>query len=188
MSKRNTVIRSMHDLGIAAWFGGGLMGAVGLNGATAKAKDPTERLRLSSIGWARWTPVLLGAMVVHGTGGIMLIISNRQRLAAQPEAMTNTAVKTVVTGLAGAASLAGAFAGSSIAKHYKEGAAGVTEPDAGSSDQLATAQRIESVTQWLIPIFTGVLIILGAQQGEQQRPAAGWFENLGSRARRAVGR
>ncbi|MDT5205049.1 MAG: hypothetical protein QOD34_1685, partial [Mycobacterium sp.] len=33
MSTRNTVIRSLHDLGAAAWFGGSLMGAVGLNGA-----------------------------------------------------------------------------------------------------------------------------------------------------------
>ena len=57
MSQTNTVIRSMHDTGLAAWFGGSLMGAVGLNGAAAKAKDPTERLELSSLGWARWAPV-----------------------------------------------------------------------------------------------------------------------------------
>ena len=41
MSERNTLIRSMHDLGLAAWFGGNLMGAVGLNGGAAKAKDPS---------------------------------------------------------------------------------------------------------------------------------------------------
>ena len=28
MSTRNTLIRSMHDLGLAAWFGGSLMGAI----------------------------------------------------------------------------------------------------------------------------------------------------------------
>src|SRR5580693_7837599 len=33
-SNRNTIIRSMHDLGAAAWFGGTLMGAVGVNGAS----------------------------------------------------------------------------------------------------------------------------------------------------------
>ena len=42
MAARNTLVRSLHDLGLAAWFGGTLMGAVGLNGATAKAKDPAE--------------------------------------------------------------------------------------------------------------------------------------------------
>ena len=62
MSERNTLVRSMHDLGLAAWFGGGLMGVVGLNGGTAKAKEPSERLRLASIGWARWAPRSAGAV------------------------------------------------------------------------------------------------------------------------------
>jgi hypothetical protein len=48
VSTRNTVIRSMHDVGLAAWFGGALMGAVGLNGATSEVDDPTDR--------ARWRP------------------------------------------------------------------------------------------------------------------------------------
>lgn len=39
-STRSTVIRSMHDLGAAAWFGGALMGAVALNGATGDIADP----------------------------------------------------------------------------------------------------------------------------------------------------
>ena len=28
----DTLARSLHDLGLAAWFGGSLMGAIGLNG------------------------------------------------------------------------------------------------------------------------------------------------------------
>lgn len=28
MSERNTVLRSLHDIGLAAWFGGSLAGAV----------------------------------------------------------------------------------------------------------------------------------------------------------------
>jgi len=30
MSERNTALRPMHDTGLAGWFGGPLMGAVGL--------------------------------------------------------------------------------------------------------------------------------------------------------------
>ncbi|MFF2206234.1 hypothetical protein [Streptomyces sp. NPDC058145] len=45
MSGRNTVIRSLHDLGLAAWFGGSLMGAVGLNGA-ARQEGATETAQL----------------------------------------------------------------------------------------------------------------------------------------------
>src|SRR4051812_21266058 len=36
LSERNTLVRSLHDLGLAAWFGGSLMGAVGLNGAAER--------------------------------------------------------------------------------------------------------------------------------------------------------
>ena len=46
MSERNTVLRSMHDIGLAGWFGGSLMGAVGLNGAAAQAANPAERLQI----------------------------------------------------------------------------------------------------------------------------------------------
>ena len=47
MEARNTLVRSLHDLSLATWFGGNLMGVVGLNGATAKAKDSTDRIRLT---------------------------------------------------------------------------------------------------------------------------------------------
>jgi len=188
MSGRNTVLRSMHDLGVAAWFGGALMGAIGVNGGASEAKDPTERLRLSSPGWARWAPVQIAAIAVHGIGGIGLIVANKGRLAAQGEARTNSAVKIVVTAAAGAASVAAGLAGASILKHSDEGAESVSEPGSSASDELATAQRAEKVLQWAIPVLTGVLIVLGAQQGEQQRPGQGWAKNLTEKAKSAVGR
>src|SRR2546430_2227926 len=57
MSDQHTVLRSMHDTGLAAWFGGSLMGVVGLNGAVAEADQPTEPLHISAVGWKRWAPV-----------------------------------------------------------------------------------------------------------------------------------
>ncbi|MFB2557440.1 hypothetical protein [Herbiconiux liangxiaofengii] len=175
MSTRNTLVRGMHDIGLAAWFGGTLMGAVGLNGATAKAADPTERLRLSSLGWAKWAPVQLAAIVTHGIGGIGLILGNKGRLAAQPEARSNTTVKLVITGLAGAASLYSGILGAQMGERAEEGTDGVTEPDENASKVLAAAQSKQRVLQWTIPVLTAVLIVLGAQQGEQQRPIAGFL-------------
>jgi hypothetical protein len=178
MSERNTVVRAMHDLGLAAWFGGTLMGAVGLNGGTAKAKDPTERLRLSSAGWAKWAPVQLAAIIVHGIGGAGLIVGNKGRLAAQPEARTNTVVKLVITGLAGGTALYSALLGRTIGKHAQEGGQGVTEPDATSSAELEAAQKKQQILQWVLPALTGILVVMGAQQGEQQRPVAGFMHRL----------
>jgi hypothetical protein len=188
MTGRNTFIRSLHDVGLAAWFGGSLMGAVGLNGGAAAAKDDTERLRISSIGWARWTPVQLAAIALHGVGGIGLLVANKGRLVAQGEARSNSAAKIVVTAAAGAASVVGGIAGATILRHSQEGGAGVTEPDSDSSQQLQAAQRVEKVTQWAIPLLTGVLLVLAAQQGEQQRPVVGWVKNLGATAKHAAGR
>jgi hypothetical protein len=101
MSERNTVIRSLHDIGLAAWFGGSLMGAVGLNAAASTANDPVERLTISSAGWAKWAPVQLAALAAHGVGGIGLILANKKRIADQPDVRANTIVKTIVTVVAG---------------------------------------------------------------------------------------
>jgi hypothetical protein len=173
MSGRNTVIRSMHDIGLAAWFGGSLMGAVGLNGAAAGAKDPVERLTLSSLGWAKWAPVQVAALVVHGIGGAGLIGANKGRLVAQKEARSNTGLKLALTIAAAGTSLWSGIAGARMAKHADEGAEGTTEPGSSSSKALASAQRQQKVLQWATPVLTGVLLVLGAQQGEQQRPFAG---------------
>ena len=173
MAQRNTVIRSMHDLGMATWFGGGLMGAIGLNGAPAGAKNPTERLTLSSLGWAKWAPVQIAAIAIHGIGGAGLILSNKTRLVAQQESRTNTGVKLALTIAAAGTTLWSGLVGAKMAKHTSEGADGTTEPGASSSNELAKAQHQQKILQWATPVLTDVLIILGAQQGEQQRPFAG---------------
>lgn len=173
MSQRNTLVRSLHDLGAAAWFGGTLMGAVGLNGGTAAAREPSERLRLSSVGWAKWAPVQWAGIVAHGVGGIGLILGNKSRLGGQPSSRTNTVVKSVVTGAALGATVWSGLEGAVIAKHADEGTRGVTEPGSDSSKALAAAQKKQKLLQFAIPVLTGVIIVMGAQQGEQQRPLAG---------------
>jgi hypothetical protein len=163
----------MHDIGLAAWFGGSLMGAVGLNGGAATAKAPSEPLAVSSAGWAKWAPVQLGALVVHGIGGAGLIFANKSRLLSQPESRTNTIVKLGLTVAAAGTSLYSGILGTRIAKHSAEGGEGVTEPLSTSSDELVSAQKQQKLLQWATPAITVVLIILAAQQGEQQRPVAG---------------
>jgi hypothetical protein len=69
MAADNTVSRSLHDAGLAAWFGGSLMGAVGLNGAAAQVEEPKQRLRVANSGWNRWTPVNLAGIGAHLAGG-----------------------------------------------------------------------------------------------------------------------
>jgi hypothetical protein len=93
-SNRNTIIRSMHDLGGATWFGGSLMGAIGVNGASKDVKDPTERATVASAGWARWAdpaegevlppagaaPVEGGTVPSEGTPDKMAKLQEQQRV------------------------------------------------------------------------------------------------------------
>jgi hypothetical protein len=186
MSERDTLIRSLHDLGGAAWFGGSLMGVVGLNGAAAAAKDPTERLRLSSIGWARWTPWQVAAIGTHAIGGVGLILTNKKRLAAQPGAGSATVVKSLLTGVAIAATAYSGVLGAKVKAHENEGAAGATEPGAGSSRELASAQKQLKALQWALPALTGTILVLGVVHGEQQRGVAGLLDLGKDEVKRAV--
>ena len=176
MAERNTLIRSMHDLGAAAWFGGSLMGAVGVYGAADAAKDPTERLRLSSIGWAKWTPWQVAAVGVHAVGGIGLLITNRRRSKSQPGAAANNVIKIVLTAAGAGVTAYSGVLGAKVAKHADEGAEGSVTPGSTSSAELASAQRQLKICQWLIPAFSGSLIVLGAVHGEQQRGVAGLLD------------
>ncbi len=178
MSDNSTLTRSMHDLGLAAWFGGSLMGAVGVNGATAQAKDPQERTRLSSLGWARWTPVQVAAVATHAIGSIGLISANSKRVATDPGSAVNTKVKLVLTIAAAGVTLYSGVLGAKVKAMQDEGAQGATEPAADADPALASAQRQLKALQWAIPGLTGVLVVLGAQQGEQQRGVRGLLDNL----------
>jgi hypothetical protein len=155
----NLLARSAHDLGAAAWFGGTLMGAVGLNGATGKAKDPRE-----------WTPVQIGAFVVHAVGGIGLIFGNKGRLANQEGVGANTVIKSVVTVAGMALSLYSGMLGKKVGELAEQGGEGATEPRPGASDELAKAQSQLKMLQWTLPLVSGAVIVLSAHQGEMQRP------------------
>jgi hypothetical protein len=93
----NTVARTLHDVGLAAWFGGSLMGAAGVNGAAAVVEDPTQRLRVANSGWARWTPLNLAGIAAHLAGGAVLTGANRGRLAGQQGVAAASTIKTVLT-------------------------------------------------------------------------------------------
>ncbi len=192
MSERNTVVRSLHDLGLAAWFGGSLMGATGLNGSASEASDPTERLRLSSAGWAKWTPWQIAAVGAHTIGGIGLIAASRNRLRHQPGVGTTTVVKLALTIAAAATTAYSGVLGAKVKQHESEGAAGATEPGTAAGEELADAQRQLKVLQWATPALTGAALILGAVEGEQQRGPAGLLDfsaaDLGAAAKRTLKR
>jgi CBS domain-containing protein len=170
MAKDNTVARSLHDLGLAAWFGGSLMGAVGLNGAAAAVDPAEQRLRVANAGWARWTPVNLAGIAAHLAGGSMLLVANKGRLAGQRGVATATIAKAGLTGLALAATGYSRALGAKLRRVGDAPVEGGTTPTEDSPDQVARVQRQLNVLQWVIPGLTGATLVLNAKMGEQQRP------------------
>ncbi|HET9291274.1 MAG TPA: hypothetical protein VFQ49_09340 [Actinomycetes bacterium] len=171
MTADNTVSRSLHDLGLATWFGGSLMGAVGLNGAAADVEEPTQRLRVANAGWNRWTPVNLAGIAAHVAGGAVLLGANKGRVASQQGVAQATVVKTALTGAALAATAWSRALGAKLNQAGEVPVEGGTDPSIDTPEDVAKAQRQLKVLQWVIPALTGAVLVLNARMGEQQRPA-----------------
>lgn len=56
------IIPSLHDVGLAAWFGGTLANAVALNAAAAAPRSDHDKGQVAKMGWDRWTPVSAAAI------------------------------------------------------------------------------------------------------------------------------
>ncbi|MFJ8580566.1 hypothetical protein [Micromonospora sp. NPDC093277] len=170
MFERHTALRSMHDLGLAAWFGGSLMGALGLNGAAAKLDDSRQRLPVASAGWARWTPVNAAAIGTHLAGAVGELVTESPRMAAQAGVGKVSAVKTGLT--LGALAVTGysRLLGMRLRRAGGPPVDGVTEPNVQTPTDVASWQRQLKLLQWAVPALTGTLVVVTAYMGEQQKP------------------
>lgn len=171
MTQQNTIARAMHDIGGAAWFGGSLMGAIGLNGAAASVERPGERTKVASAGWARWTPANLAAILAHLAGGAVLLSANRGRVAGQQGVGSATSLKTALTVAALGATAYSRKLGQTVMNNGSAPAVGATEPSDSTPADVADAQRKLKTLQWIIPALTGAILVVSSRMGEQQRPA-----------------
>jgi hypothetical protein len=193
MAKTNSVARSLHDLGLAAWFGGSLMGAVGVNGASEEVADPKDRIRVANAGWGRWTPVNLVAIVVHLLGALQLLRGNKGRMAGQKGVKTVAGLKAGATAAALGATAYSRILGQKLmeaeadaARHSPSSDQGLeaesgVEPGLTTPEDVAKAQRQLRIIQWVIPALTGAVVVTNARQGEQQRPkevVAGFIDRI----------
>ncbi len=166
---RDTLSRSLHDLGLAAWFGGTLANAVALNPAAAQADSSTATGAVANVGWDRWTPVNAGAIGAHLVGSVGQILGNRGRISAQEGVGSMALTKTALTAAAlGATGYARAL-GRQVSEETRMPAASGTEPEQGTPPAVAEAQRRLKALQWAVPALTGALLVVSSFAGEQQR-------------------
>jgi len=171
MSERNTLAHFLHDAGLAAWFGGSLMGAVGVNGAAADVDDPRQRARVANAGWSRWTPFNALAIGAHLFGGAQLLKANKGRVQTQQGVLANTNIKMGLTAAALGATGYARIAGQKMIKAGDVPVAGGTAALPSTPPEVAKAQKQLKALQWAIPGLTGAIIASSALHEEQQRPS-----------------
>ena len=167
---RHTLARTLHDVGLAAWFGGSLMGSVGLNGAAASLRNPDERSSSATIGWSRWAPINAAAIGAHLIGAVQLLRTEAPRVRTQEGVLRSSIIKTALTaGALGATGWSGAL-NRKMAAAGNVPVQGATEPSAATPADVAKTQKQLKAVQWLIPGFTGALVAATSWQSEQMRP------------------
>lgn len=194
MSKSELAWRSLHDLGLATWFGGSVFETVALprpedvvpdgHGATDAAGthdgDATKKQRRTELAarlavseaeakaMQRWSPVLGGAMVAHLAGGLGLVLWNRSRIAHQKGVATSTVVKGALTVAATGLTVLAGIDGLKARTLREQRAADPDDPVV--LEQEARVQRRMRAIGTALPLLTGGIVVMSALHGEQQRP------------------
>jgi hypothetical protein len=173
---RHPVLRSLHDVGIAAWFGGTLANAVALNAASGQARVPNDRGAVANVGWDRWTPVNAAAIGAHLAGATGILVTDRPRIAGQRGVPTVAAIKTGLTAAALGVTAYSRVLGRKVSRQTEvpvESATEPLEPGSGTGTStppdVASAQKQLRVLQWAVPALTGAVVVISAVAGEQQR-------------------
>jgi hypothetical protein len=144
VSERNTVVRSLHDLGLAAWFGGSLAVAVGFNGAAADVPDEKLRLRV---------PMRPGPAGPRSAWSVLRRTSSlgpgscTRTRTGSPRVGTSTIAKAALTGAALAMTGYSRVLGKKLEKAGGEPVEGGSDPSPVTSPDVAKVQRQLKVCQ-----------------------------------------
>lgn len=166
---KSTFSHSLHDLGLAAWFGGTLANAVALNAAAAEAGDSSKVGAVANAGWDRWTPVNAAAIGVHLAGSVGLLMRDVPRMHVQQGVGSMAGLKTALTVGALGATAYSRVLGRKVSQHRDVPAESGTQPTATTPRDVAAAQRQLQVLQWAVPAMTGGLVVISAYASEQYR-------------------
>jgi hypothetical protein len=166
---RNTLSRSLHDVGLAAWFGGTLANAVALNAAASEAGSDSRTGAVANAGWDRWTPVNAAAIGAHLIGSVGQIGANKARIGAQQGVATMSTLKTVVTAAALGVTAYSRVLGQRVSAAGAVPSRSGTKPTKRTKSDAAAAQEQLDKLQWVIPALTGTLVAISSFAGEQQR-------------------
>jgi len=163
------VVRLLHDVGAATWFGGSLMGAIGLNGAASQLDDPVQRARASTAGWSRWAPVAGAGVASHLVGSAGLTLTDWPRVRMQQGVGRASLIKTVLTVAGVGVSVWSAALNRQMAAAGPVPVEGSTEPGPMTPEGVRVTQQQLKISQWANPLVAGSIIGVASWMSEQQR-------------------
>ena len=172
MAFQNFPSRALHDVGLAAWFGGTLANAVSLNRAAGQTHRYSEAGRVANTGWNLWTPVNAAAIGAHLVGSVGQLMGNKGRVAGQKGVAGMSVLKLVLTGAALGATGYSRLLGRKVSRQLDVPVASGTEPTETTPPDVAKALQQQKLFQWVVPAITGALVVVTAYAGEQQRPTS----------------
>lgn len=158
-----TVLRAIHDVGLAVWWGGSFMGTLAMNPAVEVLDDPEERAKMVDEGWALFQPWaaggLLAAIISH------IVMRRRPPRKPSPRYRNVARVKDLLYGVAVASSVASMALGEYVVHQEPEYSPVDVdgEDEAENVDFLdeSTAQKSLTTTS-VIQLLAGVGIFVTA--------------------------
>ena len=178
MQEPSTFVRTLHNLGLATWFGGTLFGQVALNPTVSRIGDKNERGRVLNESWIRFNAVnTLAILAAVGTW----------RFAGLKEADEDRGIgagllaglKNVLLGAALVNALVSAGLGARIAGQSSEGDTPVesgTEPAPETPEAAAKSQRlIGFFGSGSLAMLAGVIAVSAALEKRGVRTGASRF-------------
>ena len=167
---KSTIFHQLHDVGLAAWFGGTLANAVALNPAAAQAGADSRVGAVANEGWDRWTPVNAAAIGAHLAGAVGLLKHDVGRAKVQQGVPTMAGVKTALTVAALGVTAYSRVLGRRVSQQKAVPASDGTSPSTATPSDVAAAQKQLTLLQWAVPAITGSIVLIGAYASEQYRP------------------
>lgn len=149
------ITRIIHDLGLAAWWGGSLMGTMAMNPAVEVLDDPEERGKMVDEGWALFQPWaaagLAAAVISH------IIMRRNPPKAPTQRFKTVARIKDALYGAAVVSSAASMALGEYVINEEIEMAHANPDEDEPFFDQNTPAQN-GLTTAAIAQLVTGACI------------------------------
>jgi hypothetical protein len=176
----HAVAQAVHDLGSALWFGGTVMGVAGVNKSGADLQQGIDRIRVAASAWQRFAPAQWAGIAATLGAGLQLTRVGGRRIALQKGFGTIGALKAALTVAGAAATAYAAYSGSKIGRIAEQTEISgeklevrdATQPTSETPPELATWQRRQRITQYVVPVLAGANIACGSYLVQSYRAGA----------------